>query len=309
MVNIATSLLHLYIHKHIMVIINILGGLGNQMFQYAFGYAVSKKTGQTLLLDLSDFENYPLRNYELDVFQIKKETSSTEQSYILKYRTENRFRKAYNKLRKKDKKHPAKSFYQEPYFHFDRNVFDITTDTYFQGYWQSEKYFLDFEKQIRKQFTLAKELHPSTAQYKELIASTCSVSLHIRRGDYVTNQETNEFHGTCSLDYYHKAISAIKENAKKITLFIFSDDLEWAKHNLHVSDEAIFVTMNQNVPDVEEMYLMSQCNHHIIANSSFSWWGAWLNPDPNKIVIAPVRWFVDKNINTKDLIPDTWVRL
>ena len=271
-----------------MIIVNIIGGLGNQMFQYAIGKALSLKSKQKLKLDLTSFKNYPLRNFELDVFKIDPEIASTEEISQVKQ----------NKLN-----------FTEKYFHFDSEILDLNQSAFLVGYWQSEKYFINYKNIILKEFILKNELSHQSNQFQKIIESTVSVSLHIRRGDYVTNPTTNSVHGTCSLAYYKNAVSLISNRLKDPHFFIFSDDLDWAKENLDFIDNITFVELDENIPDYEEMYLMSQCKHNIIANSSFSWWGAWLNQNVDKIVIAPQKWFEDETINTNDLIPDSWIRL
>jgi hypothetical protein len=131
----------------------------------------------------------------------------------------------------------------------------------------------------------------------------------VRRGDYVTSPKTNSVHGTCSLEYYYDSFNLIEKQHKNSHYFIFSDDIEWCKQNLEFIKNKTFIELSANERDHEEMYLMSQCKHNIIANSSFSWWGAWLNQNPDKMVIAPKKWFHDQQINTNDLIPDTWIRI
>jgi hypothetical protein len=124
----------------------------------------------------------------------------------------------------------------------------------------------------------------------------------------VANKNANAHHGTCTLDYYHEAIKIMKEKIKNPYFFIFSDDIPWVKENLKIDGDAFFIT-GKKIKDHEEMFLMSRCKHNIIANSSFSWWGAWLNNNPEKIVIAPKRWFNNEKINTSDLVPDNWLRI
>ncbi len=271
-----------------MIIVNIIGGLGNQMFQYAMGRSLAIKSKQKLKLDLAAFENYPLRNFELDVFNIDPEIASKEEINQLKE----------NKLN-----------FTEKYFHFDSEILGLDQSTFLVGYWQSEKYFINYKDIILKEFILKNELSHQSSQFQKAIESTISVSLHIRRGDYITNPTTNSFHGACSLEYYKNAVSLIVNRVDKPQFFIFSDDLDWAKENLNFIEKITFIKLNENIPDHEEMYLMSQCKHNIIANSSFSWWGAWLNQNVDKIVIAPEKWFLDETMNTKDLIPDTWIHL
>ena len=141
------------------------------------------------------------------------------------------------------------------------------------------------------------------------ILAVNSVSIHVRRGDYLTNPVTFQTHGLCDIDYYKKAIDEILDLVDKPHFFIFSDDQSWAKSNIIFGAPTDYVMHNNSLKNYEDLRLMSYCRHHIIANSSFSWWGAWLGNNPEKIVIAPKKWFNDPKIDTTDLIPDTWLRL
>lgn len=296
-----------------MIVVNVIGGLGNQMFQYAFAYSVSRKLNQSFELDVSDFETYwhPHNSsnywhpYQLNVFQIKHE--STPHKVKLKERS--LLNRAAIKLKTIKHKLLIKDYYQEPYYHFDKNVFNIQGDTYFTGFWQSERYFKEYRDELLVQFDLKKPLCAKSKKYKEAILSNNSICLHIRRGDYVTDSNTNAFHGVCPLEYYQKATKYITQNISESCFYIFSDDLNWAKGNLDFIENKIFIESEEGIPNYEEMHLMTLCKHNIIANSSFSWWGAWLNQNPDKKVIAPKQWFADSSINTKDLIPKTWISL
>jgi hypothetical protein len=138
------------------------------------------------------------------------------------------------------------------------------------------------------------------------VSSNNSVSVHIRRGDYVSNPHASKFHGTKGLDYYEKAVERIAETVKNPELFVISDDIEWCKENLRLPYKTTHIDGNAGF---EDMHIMSHCAHNIIANSSFSWWAAWLNTNPDKVVIAPKKWFNDESINTEDVVPKTWIRL
>lgn len=290
------------------MIVNIIGGLGNQMFQYAFAYATTQDRKNRLQLDISGFDSYGLRQYELHKFCTDVAVASASEIERLKFKKEGYFSK-FRRLVFKENKPFANSYYKEKCFQFDNGALNASEDAYFDGYWQSEKYFSGCREELLTQFRLKTPVHSKSKTYQQKIQSTQAVSLHIRRGDYVTNTKTNEFHGLCSLDYYRKAVSFIQEREAQPHFFIFSDDLDWAKENLGFINDVAFVKLETDALDHEEMWLMSQCQHNIIANSSFSWWGAWLNENPNKIVLAPKRWFKDTSINTKDLIPESWVRL
>jgi len=291
-----------------MYIVNILGGLGNQMFQYAFAHSLIQEKKSVVKLDISSFETYDLREYELDLFNVSLEIATADECKSLKYKQENFLQKKIRKLRKMPNPLTS-SYYKEHHFNFDEKVYTCGINSYFEGYWQSEKYFLKFREDLLQEFSLKNKLHSQSKEYQKKILLTESVSLHIRRGDYVSSSKTNSVHGTCDLEYYKKAVSDMQKNVQQPYFFIFSDDLPWAKENLDFIKNIIFVDIAEDIPDHEEIILMSQCQHNVIANSSFSWWGAWLNQNSEKLVIAPKKWFIDTSINTNDLIPPSWIRL
>jgi len=283
-------------------------GLGNQMFQYAFAYSVSQRANVLLKIDISVFDSDGLRQYELGNYCVNVEVATEEEVCRLKYQAESLLKKFIRKLAKEPKQ-LAKSYCRESGFEFDECAFNQSLDVYFDGYWQSEKYFLAYREGLLKQFCLKAPLHTKSKSYQQKIRNEVAISLHVRRGDYVSNARTNSVHGTCSLDYYKQAVGMLESKLTRPHFFVFSDDTLWAKKNLRFIKKATFVDLKMGRLDHEEMWLMSQCQHHIIANSSFSWWGAWLNDNPTKIVVAPKRWFKDQSINTADLIPDAWVCL
>jgi len=287
-----------------MVIIKLIGGIGNQMFQYAMARAVAERNKAELGIDICWFDRYKNnlapREYALDDFNISGKLLKTGIFYRI-----------LSKLSFLENIRPPQRMYyikEKQIFHFDPEVFKISGNVYLDGYWQTEKYFKDIEEIIRKEFTLKNPFNKIVSGIAEKISETNSVSLHIRRGDYVEDKITNQLHGVCSLDYYLKAINRILEKVSKPSFFIFSDDIEWAKNNLKLNYPIIFVS-NNSIKDGEELLLMSKCKYNIIANSSFSWWGAWLNQNPQKIVIAPKQWFKDSSIKTDDLIPDSWQKI
>jgi hypothetical protein len=294
-----------------MILVNIIGGLGNQMFQYAFGYAISKENNIKIKLDIRGYNSYHLRNYELGLYNIE-EGSKLKFKYDFLFNKLNGNTSHLNKVTRKVLQtflRRTKFYYQErEEFIFDKEVFDIKTNTYFYGYWQNEKYFKKYRKELIKIFTL-KSIHSKTTEYQQKIIDCEAVSIHIRRGDYVTNANISSVHGVCDINYYKKAVKEVLKNKKQIQFFIFSDDMVWAKDNLNFINNKIFVELDSNIPDHEEMYLMSKCKHNIIANSSFSWWGAWLNQYSDKKVIAPKKWLNNSKLNANDLIPASWIRL
>lgn len=293
-----------------MIIAKLNGGLGNQMFQYANGKARALELDTQILVDVFEFETYRLhQGYELSkIFAGPFTIANREQIKALKGSSlQGKSLLFASKLPKFFFKH---NFIQEPHFHYWPGIKNVSDDSYLSGYWQSEKYFKDFQDQIAADFKFAVPLREmnealATAIHKD---NQTSISLHIRRGDYVNNPKTQAYHGVCSLEYYQKAIKYMAQRMHKVHFFIFSDDPEWVAQNLIMNHPHTFVSHNTGENSYNDMRLMSLCQHHIIANSSFSWWGAWLNPSKNKIVIAPKKWF-EKDLNTADLIPDSWVRL
>lgn len=284
-----------------MIIIRLNGGIGNQMFQYAMGRSLSVKNNTDLFLDIEEYDENNFRRYELDKFRInariatKREIASIKPNKILNFI--DRF-KHFSKRR----------YLKERQFNFDKEVLEAGDNIYIDGYFQDEKYFKDIEDNIKKEFTLKDEVTEATAEWIKKAEGCDSISLHIRRGDYAQNKKTNQFHGTCGIDYYEKAIKIVSEKIKDSNFFIFSDDIAWAKNNLKLNFPAYFVS-DGNISDYEELIIMSRCKHNIIANSSFSWWGAWLNDNPKKIVIAPQKWFATDKFNTENLIPEKWTSL
>ncbi|WP_158303673.1 alpha-1,2-fucosyltransferase [Methanosphaerula palustris] len=202
-----------------------------------------------------------------------------------------------------------RTYVRERMHTFDKAILTVPDNVYLDGYWQTEKYFKDIEEILRREVTLKDEPDSINLEMAERIQACHSVSLHVRRGDYVSNPTTQQFHGCCSIDYYNRAISLIEEKVDDPSFFIFSDDLPWAKENLDIPGEKTFVAHNGPEKEYCDLWLMSLCQHHIIANSSFSWWGAWLGQDAEKMVIAPRRWALSESFDTSDIIPDSWITI
>jgi len=285
-----------------MIIIRITGGLGNQMFQYAAGRRLSYILKSNLKLDISHYQKDKLRNFNLDLLNIKCQIANKREINL-----SNPSQKGLlSKLRSRIFKPPPLKPFREKYFNFDPSVLTLSDGVYLDGYWQSEKYFADIKNIIRNDFMLRNYSEGNNLELIQKIKSKTSVCIHIRRGDYNTDPKTFQDHGLCSLDYYQKGIQHITQKIGGATFFVFSDDISWAKDNLKINYPAVFVDHNTIDNAYEDLHLMSHCKHHIIANSSFSWWGAWLCQNQNKIVIAPHQWFNSAEHDTKDLIPQSW---
>ena len=276
------------------------------MFQYAAGRAVAYRRHVQLALDTSEFQNGSQRNYRLHNFNIEASVSSKETVESFKQQAERKSTAWLSRLRP----YYRRAFIKEPHFSFDGNILRAPGRVYLDGYWQSEKYFREIAQLLRNELTVKEKPQGANAEMGERIEQApAAVSVHVRRGDYASNPVTNQYHGMCSLAYYQDAVSKLGSVGVRPQLFVFSDDIPWAEANLSFDCPVTFVRHNPPDADHEDLRLMSRCRHHIIANSSFSWWGAWLSADPDKIVIAPRQWFNGAGHDTRDLLPESWVQL
>ena len=281
-----------------MVIVRLQGGLGNQMFQYALARHLSIKNKTALYLDLSDLSdksssnsNTP-RHFELNIFNVKYSPG-------LPFKLPGILKKLHDHL------FPIKEI-RETDFLYNKAILAEKGNIYLDGYWQNEQYFKDIEATIRAEFTLKTKPDEQNRMLAEQIKATSSVSVHFRRGDYITNAVTNSFHGVCSKEYYVKAIAYINEKIPAPHFYIFSDDINWVKQNFDFKESHTYININKGEKGFEDMRLMSHCKHNIIANSSFSWWAAWLNTNKDKVVISPLQWLVTKKT---DIVPAEWIKL
>ena len=288
-----------------MIVMNLKGGLGNQLFQYALGRHLSLKLNTKLALDTSSFESDPLRTYRLNSFKICAEIIPPK-PYSIKSKILKGLRSSRNPINKIFK---SENSIRENDFPFDAGILNTPDNYFLYGYWQSEKYFKEIEEIIRLDLTLADELPPALKMLEDEIQNNTSVSIHVRRGDYANNPVTTAFHGLYSAQWYFNATQKMKGYVANPHFFIFSDDYEWVKANLILDAPCTYIQPSPDGKEAYDLYLMSRCKHNIIANSSFSWWAAWLNQNQNKKIIAPARWFVGGHSDTRDLIPDNWIRM
>ncbi|QWD21888.1 alpha-1,2-fucosyltransferase [Polynucleobacter paneuropaeus] len=292
-----------------MVIGHILGGIGNQMFQYAAARALSLSKEQPLYLDILDFDGYSLHSgFQLNTaFCLQTKLADSELiRKILGFRNQQLIKKLIKRPLFKFLR--GCNFIMEPHAHYWSQIESAPENCYLYGYWQSEKYFKSIEAIIRKDFQFRHPLDEMNASMQSSMRECQSIGLHIRRGDYLTHRGTTKVMAVCTTDYYQKAVDYINSHVIDPVFYIFSDDISWAKTHLKIPNKSIYVDHNLGVDSYKDMQLMSSCKHHVIANSTFSWWGAWLNPSLEKIVIAPKRWFVN-DYKDDDLIPSSWVRL
>ncbi len=286
-----------------MIVSRLIGGLGNQLFQYAAGRALALRRGVPFAIDSRAFADYKTHAFGMQCFCA--DLTQAPARLLPKPPAEGRLQR----LLRRFLPNPLR-VYTEKAFTFDDGVLSLPDGTYLDGYWQSEKYFADFADEIRKDFAVKAAPSAPNQAWLELIGRTHSVSLHIRRGDYVSNAAAAAVHGTCDLAYYERAVAHLHQvTGQAPELFVFSDDLDWVAANLQLPYKMHLVRDNDAATNFEDLRLMTACRHHIVANSSFSWWGAWLDGRPDSITIAPARWFVADTPDARDLVPQRWVRL
>lgn len=300
-----------------MITVSLIGGLGNQMFQYAAGKALAERHGVPLALDISGFLGYELRSFLLDRLLVPEAAaavqgeSSPPPAKFARAKWKGRIDRVLGKVGL-PKLAPSPNEYREPHFHYDPAFETLGPQTELFGYFQSERYFSSIAAGLRDWLGPREPLgEAAAAALARIEASHLPVSVHVRRGDYL-NPGTAEFHGILGASYYSEALARIAAGVgADAELFIFSDHAAAAEQVLNFipTSRLVHVRGDPRRP-WEDMALMARCRHHVIANSSFSWWGAWLNRSLDKIVVAPQAWFapaVSRKTNMTDLYPAGWV--
>jgi hypothetical protein len=293
-----------------MIIARMTGGLGNQMFQYAAVLCLAEMHRTETRFDLTWFDAYHLhQGFELgNVFGMPiAAPGEADYRKVLGWMGHRRLRP--HLWRRSLRPFRPASFVVEPQFRFWPEFHALPADVYLDGYWQSEKYFLPAVDRVRSVFRFQHSLTGPNRDLAERMAACNSVAVHVRRGDFVRDPTINAVHGLSSLAYYKAAIRSILDRVEDPYFFLFSDDMEWVRASLRIDRPCWYVDHNRGAESFNDMHLMSLCRHHIIANSSFSWWGAWLSEHPATEVIAPARWFRKEDIDTTDLVPERWMRL
>ena len=289
-----------------MKIVKVTGGFGNQLFQYAFYLALHNKYTESIYLDSLDMANYRLHNgFELEnIFKVDANYCTAEQRSKVR-KDSNVFSKLFTKAKNalgfnKNYVLEAKS---EHFTYSENNFGEQSTAIYFKGYWQHAKYLEGIEGELRARLTFPAFEKEQNIELSDFIVSHNTVSLHVRRGDYVQHKA---FGGICDLSYYQRAVEKIKQQVEDPVFIVFSDDINWCKDNLNL-EGVKFVDWNTGDDSFRDMQLMSLCKHNIIANSSFSWWGAWLNNNADKVVICPNKW-VHYSEST-GVLPNNWQKV
>ncbi|MES3032182.1 MAG: alpha-1,2-fucosyltransferase [Patescibacteria group bacterium] len=296
-----------------MIIVRLSGGMGNQMFQYALGRALSIKHNVSLKLDITFLNhrikmpnflrpNFSFRNFDLDVFNIQAEIAKPyEISFWNRPILFGPIMLIIDAFLRKLAFLPG----WEKKYSFNNKALQFGPNTYLEGFWQSEKYFLNIASTIRKDFFLKKPISEATKKIQDDIKNTNSICVHLRRA-----HGGGDFHSKYDITYYEKGINYIAEKKKIEKIYVFSDDIEWCKENIKFNIPTVFVGSDSaGVKGEGHLYLMSLCQNFVISNSTFSWWGAWLSDYASKIVVCPKQWFGDASIDTSDLIPNEWVKI
>jgi len=293
-----------------MIIVKLVGGLGNQLFQYAAARGLAHARGDTFKLDTSFFVGQSLRSYRLCHYNIPENFAMpAEVAHFTGDALPPLRRRCFLVSQRLKPYYRRALFSERRLLRFDPHILDAPANVYLNGYWQNERYFANVRDELRREFTLKDALNSQSQSVAQQVATTVSVGLHIRRGDYVTNAQTSRVHGVCDLDYYRRCVDLLAAQCLLPHFFVFSDDPEWVSRNLRLSYPMTLVRHNGPDGDHEDLHLMSLCQHFILANSTFSWWAVWLSNSPHKLVYAPKRWFAVDKYDPGDFIPANWIRV
>lgn len=296
-----------------MIVVKLMGGLGNQMFQYAFAKNLAIKNNTVLKVDLSFLldrtprENFIFREYDLGIFKLNVEQIEKDQlQKFLSPGSQSFFDRFLGK-----KKIDTQTI-KEQFFYFDAANISINENIYLEGYWQTEKYFKEIESIIKNDFSFRYPLSELETTLNDQILFTNSICVNFRRTDFVNLKNSADTHGVTEMDYYEQAVALITDKVSDPHFYIFSDDIEWCKENVKLDYPMTFVDHQyKGVKFSSYLQLMKNCKHFIIPNSTFAWWAAWLAENENKVVIAPKNWFKDEILQnqTDDIIPTGWISI
>ena len=298
-----------------MIVIRLRGGLGNQLFQYAAGRSLAWHHGVPLKVDAYYYAHHPYRTLALDYFRTDYERASEAEvaSFVGATRLERLFHKKTNY------RYCRRAFGQ-PYYHFYPDFYQLPTPLYLSGYWQSQRYFQPYTAALREHLRPRAIPSGKNARLISEMQRSESVSLHVRHGDYTQATSSSHFFAPLDVDYYRSAIRWMQERVSNPRFFIFSDDIAWCRSTFADLPDTVLVDHNRSEESYWDLWLMAQCRHHIMANSSFSWWGSWLDERPDKHVVAPRRWFKtnryrgrspvypERTYHLQDQLPDDWIR-
>jgi hypothetical protein len=281
------------------------------MFQYAAGRSLALRLGADLKMDRSYLDGTQMgntpRRYELGSFDVVERFADRAEVAKWTARGETRFRTLLLRLLgAAGIRRPHPRVLRDPDFRFQPEFLSVSGDVYLEGYWQSERYFASVSDVIRREFSARNPLRGRDDELARTLEAENAVSVHVRRGDFVRRPETYEFHGVCGVEYYRRCMEIVSGSVVDPHFVVFTDEPGWARENLPPARRVTFVDWDAPRPGWVDLELMRRCRHHIVANSSFSWWGAWLCGNPGKRVLAPARWFNRPGMDTRDLLPASW---
>lgn len=290
------------------VTVRLTGGLGNQMFQYAAGRALALRLQATLWLDTRDYSSY-FRPFSLTHYNLEVRHCPEEQARLRSGRPEGFWRKRWRKLQGRPFIPPAGCILERSAFRYTPEILSKSGDLYLDGCWQHEGYFASIRPLLLEEFTLREPLSAQALAYaRQMEESGCPVAVHVRLGDYRNNSRARDFHGLCGAGYYRKAMETMAQLVERPAFFLFSDEPEVARDLLPPQFPVTVVALSGESAMHEELALLRGCHHQIISNSSYSWWGAWLNDYPGKVVCAPAQWLADPQAQT-DIVPAAWRKI
>jgi hypothetical protein len=289
-----------------MIITRIHGGLGNQLFQYATGWALARRLGVEHKLDLGTFVHERDRDFGLAALGLQFEAATREEIRAVAPQWGPWWKNKYILWSHRLTPFARRRWVKEETFDFDARLFQVRDPAYLDGWWQSDKYFAAIAAEIRAQFVPRAAPTPQAAAKAAALTGRTTVAVHVRRGDYVAKDDAARFHGCCPPVYYDQACDRLSRELPDAVFCIFSDDPAWARANLKLPAQAEFISSSGPHATMEDFFLLTQCRHFIIANSTFSWWPAWLADAPGQRVIAPRRWFLGFDVNPADRFPPDW---
>jgi hypothetical protein len=289
-----------------MIGVRLEGGLGNQLFQYAAARSLAIRHATEVMIDQSVLgakkKSLTVRGYELGAFNCSIRPSKSN-SFFLSMLAKHT-RPVFNLL-------TPWSAFVESGGQFNEAFFTAPDNSYLIGFWQSYRYFEGIKEILLQDFAPKNPLSSESLMVKKIIDDSLpAIAVHVRRGDYISLPSASNFHGILSLEYYHEGIKMLDNRFPNARYFVFSDDINWCKKNLSLGENTIYVDHNGSINAWQDLVLMGACHHHVIANSSFSWWGAWLggqNREPSEqMVVYPKNWFKGGVINAEDRFPLNW---
>lgn len=295
-----------------MILLHLEGGLGNQLFQYSLGKHLSLIHKTPLVFDIESYKTNPIADcsYWLEDFGIDIRNNLVTPDVLERYKSYRSKKGRRNILHNLLHAKPER-YVEEKHYWFDPSIVRTKPPFMLHGWWQSEQYFKDIRSTLLNDLSYAHPLSHKRTKIIEHMRATESVSIHVRRMDYVKNPKTRSAHGELPISYYRTAHDHLYSKRAALNFFVFSDDIEWVKKNMKFPDGTTYIGPSpDDTTGAADMWMMSKCRHQVLANSSFSWWGAWLNQNPDKIVIGPKPWVASMGVEqTRDVLPKDWITL